>query len=108
MFIASRRRLLGASYPTELAERRHHDRDEDESQDHVSMPPFAYVHAQVHEIVLRNPTIRREARREAAMGRPWRMPPVMSTTLSDRGWTPGGRKVATADCETTLNCQPTG
>jgi hypothetical protein len=41
MFIASRSRLLGAGNATELAEWRHHDRDENESQDHVPMPPFA-------------------------------------------------------------------
>src|SRR5215218_2681594 len=38
MFIASRRRLLGAGNATELAERRHHDRDEDERQDRTPVP----------------------------------------------------------------------
>jgi hypothetical protein len=52
--------------------------------------------------VLGDSTTGREAPRECVKGYPRRMSPQMSTNLSGRGWRPGWRKVASADCESTL------
>ena len=74
---ASRRRLLRAGNATEVGERRHQDRAEDESQDHVPVPPFVFMESSSWIS-----TICREALRKGARGRPSRMPPKMSASLS--------------------------